>query len=195
MSEEPVPTTATGSTLPPGKAAGLDVLAAAVRYNDEELRLPPVPQELGNLVRELRTWEWGTLDTELTDRDAFVTRALDPATPDSIAFGYMGHGVASWWIGYQIVLGPLAVFCCQGYGGPYGDEDRDQDKVNATLTDIEEVIVLAKTAADEGDLSRDQRLLVLIDDRGGSGWGITGATEQWYPSDEPLAEALEYVGA
>ncbi len=82
------------------------VLAAAFEdYAESGLRMPPVPREMVAELDEFGPWRYGTVDCDLTDREAFVAAAHDAKTAPFVAFGHTGHGQASWYLGYQLVSG------------------------------------------------------------------------------------------
>lgn len=191
MSGEPDQGSETGGQPTEGENPALE--DAMAFYQQEGLRLPPVPRELATQIEEQDESKWGTTDRDLTDRGGFLDLASDPATPDLVDFGYVGHGVSSWWMCYQLLLGPLAAFVRQGYGGPYRNAERARLAVNTTIRDLEALIVTAEAAPAGSRLAPGQRLLVVVDDRDGSGWGVLGGEERWQSTDEPLDDAIEFL--
>ena len=182
--------------------------AARAFYGTEQLRLPPLPRALAARLVQLDDAEWGiaadapTEDGEddpaapgrdLTDRSEFLDRATDPTTPDDIAFGYVGHGVSSWWMCYQLILGPLALFIRQSYGGPYRDSAAARQAINAAFVDAEVLIVKADAAAADGAIAPGQRLVVAVDDRDSSFWGLSDDPEHWQGSDDPIGAAEAFL--
>ena len=175
-------------------ATGMAVLEEAfLRYRAAGLRLPPVPRELVETLVEQAEWQFGTDVLNLTDRAGFLDAARDPTAPAEIGFGHVGHGVASWWPCYRLILAPLAVFVRHSYGGAYGDHEASRGIINPTVERIEELIVLAEAARRAGRIAPGQRLVVAIDDLGGSGWEIAGGTDGWRDSDQPIGDALSFL--
>lgn len=202
-----------GQTAAPDPAEAADALASARDfYGGEQLRLPPLPRELAPRLAQFDEAEWGLLPPvpdnadevaeepdpeagrhDLTDRGGFLLRATDPATSDDVAFGYVGHGVSSWWICYQLLRGPLALFIREGYGSPYSDPEPHRRTLNGAFRDAEAMIVLADMAANEGMLAAGQRLIVVLDDRGNSFWGLSDDPEHWQGSDDPFGSAEAFL--
>lgn len=190
-----------------GNEAEAALATARAFYGAEQLRLPPLPRALAARLVQLDEAEWGIAadaltegdeeDTvfghDLTDRNEFLDRATDPATPDDIAFGYAGHGVSSWWMCYQLILGPLALFIRQSYGGPYRDSEAARRAINAAFVDAEALIVKADAAAADGVIAPGQRLVVAVDDRDSPFWGLSDNPEHWQGSDDPIGAAEAFL--
>jgi len=176
--------------------AGMAALAHAVlRYRAAGLRVPPVPRELLEQLIERAEWQFGTDACDLTDRAGFLAAARDGAAPAEVGFGHVGHGVASWWLCYRLILAPLAVFVRQSFGSAYNDQEASRSIVNPTVERIEELIVLADAARRAGRIPPDQRLVLAIDDLDGSGWEVPGGVDGWRDSDKPLDDVVEFLAA
>jgi hypothetical protein len=189
--------------------AAAALAAARAFFGAERLRLPPLPRVLAARLEHLDEAEWGIVadaptedddddDTasfghDLTDRNEFLDRATDPGTPDDIAFGYVGHGASSWWMCYQLILGPLALFIRQSYGGPYRDSEAARRAINAAFVDAEALIVKADAAAADGVIAPGQRLVVAVDDRDSPFWGLSDDPEHWQGSDDPIGAAEAFL--
>ena len=165
---------------------------AFLLYRKAGLLLPPVPRELVDGLQELAPWRYGTVDSDLRDRDGFHAAAEDPAAPPQITFGHVGYGLASWWLCYRLIVGPLALFVRQSFGSAYDTDGQNTRRaINETVLDIEELIVAADAARDASRLAAGQRLIVAIDEVEGGGWGIAGAeTFEWHASDRSVADVL-----
>jgi hypothetical protein len=171
-------------------------LSKATRlYRDAGLHLPPVPRELADRLEELAEWQYASAPVELTDRANFVALAGDAAAAPEVGFGHVGHGIASWWLCYRLIRGPLAVFLRVSYGGVYSDNEAAGSFFNATVGRIEELIVLADAARAAGRIGAGQRLAVLVDFVEGSGWQLLGGVPGWQASESPIAEAMEFLAA
>lgn len=198
------------TTEPTADQAEAEAALAAARkfYGAEQLRLPPLPRALAARLVQLDDAEWGIAppapddeeedeaeppDHDLTDRNEFLDRATDPTTPDSVAFGYVGHGVSSWWMCYQLILGPLALFIRQSYGGPYRDSAAARRAINAAFSDAEALIVMADAAAAAGVIAPERRLVVAVDDRDSPFWGLGDDPENWQGSDDPIGAAETFL--
>jgi hypothetical protein len=174
-------------------AAGAALESAQAFYWGQKLRLPPLPRALAARLTQWDQAEWGIASGEgeanrhdLTDRPGFLDRAMDPASPDDVAFGYVGHGAASWWMCFQLMSGPLAVFVRQSYGGPYREPEPARRALDGIFRDLEVLLVKADAAAEEEIIPKGQRLIVVIDDRNPSVWGLSGDPDHWIGADDPL---------
>jgi hypothetical protein len=169
-------------------------LSNAVRlYHEAGLRPPPVPRELAGGLTELDEWQFASAPVELTDRADFLVRARGADAPAEVGFGHVGHGITSWWLCYRLIHGPLAVFVRIGYGGAYDDHDASGEFFNATVEAIERLMVTAAAAQAAGRIGPAQRLAVVLDRTGGSGWQVLGSAQGWQASDTPFDEAATFL--
>jgi len=166
------------------------LVEAFLLYREAGLYLPPVPRELARRLDELAEWQFGSAPADLTDRAAFLAEAARPDAGTSVAFGHAGHGLASWFLCYRLIRGPLAVFIRQRFGGPYDNEDVGRFIVNRTAQAIEALVVAADGARASGLIAAGQRLAVLVDDVEGSGWHMLGGESRWQPSESAITDAL-----
>ncbi len=167
---------------------------AFLLYRDAGLRMPPVPRELAGSLDEQADWQYGTAPgTDLTDRAGFLTEAAAMGAGPFVAFGHVGHGQASWYLCYQLIRGPLAVFVRQRYGSPYEDDEISRLLVNSTTEQVEELVVAAEEARPSGRLGAGQRLVVIVDDADESGWEVIGGGPGWQASDTPVAAATAFL--
>jgi hypothetical protein len=168
---------------------------AFLLYRDAGLRLPPVPHELAEALGEQADWEYATAETDLTDRAAFLADAAQAAAPASVAFGHIGHGVASWYHCYRLIRGPLAVYLRQRFGSSLEvDAELGLVLVNGATTAVEDLVVSADDALANGRLRSGQRVLVVLDDQDGSGWQVLGAGgTAWEATEAPFSEALAFL--
>lgn len=169
------------------RRAAESLATAAVFCEGERLPLPPIPASLAPDFAQWGEWHWGTDDKWLVDRAGFIANAADLGS-ERVAFGYTGHGVNSWHLIYQLAIGRLAVFVRTGYGGPYRDNDAARADFAKAMSETEALIEAAE--ADEVYLAPGQRILVLLDERGQSAWGIVGAGTSWQVSADPAGAAL-----
>ncbi len=186
-----------------GEEAAGALAAARAFYGSETLRLPPLPRALAGRLVQIDEAEWGVapedddgepLDgIDLNDRAGFLDRALDPATPDDVAFGYAGHGSSSWFMCYQLIQPGLALFIRQGYGGPYRAPEPAQKVLNAAYHDALALVVYAAAAAGTGKLAQGQRLIVVLDDRAPSIWGLSDAPDGWQESSDPIGSGQAFL--
>ena len=171
------------------------VLAAAFDdYAASGLRMPPVPRELVGDLEEQDEWLYGTEPLDLGDREAFLDAVRAIAPRPRVAFGHTGHGQASWYLGYQLIRGPLCVFVRQRYGTPFDDAELARTFVNNTVEGIEELVVRADEASAAGRLADGQRLVVVIDDLEPGGIEVIGGADGWQEDEFPLAAASRWLG-
>jgi len=169
---------------------------AFLLYRDAGLRLPAVPRELVDRLEQQAEWQYATEPTELTDRAGFLAEAAKPKAGPSVAFGHTGHGIASWYLCYRLIRGPLAVFVRQRFGGSYDDEEIGLAVTNATAMAVETLVVAADQARAAGRLGPRERLVVVVDDVDESGWQVMGGkAADWHPDETPIAAASAFLAA
>jgi hypothetical protein len=189
------------NTVPPsaeaqdGLASNGALSKASRLYRDAGLHLPPVPRELADRLQELAEWQYASAPVEPSDRANFVALAGDAAAVPEVGFGHVGHGIASWWLCYRLIRGPLAVFLRVSYGGVYTDNEAAGSFFNATVERIEELIVLADAARAAGRIGAGKRLAVLVDFVEGSGWQMLGTEPDWQASSSPIDAAMAFLAA
>lgn len=185
------------STEAPGgetESPGVDALQDAfLTYRDAGLRLPPVPRDLVDALREQSDNVYGTAPVDLFDVEAFLQAARDPATAPLVAFGHVGHGAASWWFCYQAITASAGVFIRLAYGGIDSSDDKTLGVVNRTLLLAEEVLVAAEAAAAKGALAKG-RAVVVLDALLDSFVQLAPDGEVIQP-DDPMADALARLRA
>jgi hypothetical protein len=163
-------------------------------YHDAGLRLPPVPHELLNRVVEQSEWQFATESADLMDRTGFLEAARDPEAAPMVGFRNVGHGITSRWLCFRLILTPLAIFMRRSYGGVYNDNEASGSIINSATAQIEELIVLADTARRTRRIGPHQRVVLVVDAFGGSGWEITGGGDGWHDSDRPIEEVAALLG-
>lgn len=184
------PTAETSDEFEPGDdddviPSGIE--AAAVGFTEAGLLMPPVPRELADAVEELDDMEFGTGVVDLTDRADWLRRASDPAAPAEVAFGQIGHGVASYALYYQLITDALAVFVRQPFGSVYGDAEAERAAFNDVVEQLEELVVMTGIAKTQGRIGPGQRLIVAVDDDG-SGWQLVPGA--WQGSATPVRDGM-----
>jgi hypothetical protein len=166
---------------------------AFVRYQENGLRLPPVPRDLVDELDEFADWRWGSEDLNLEDRDGFVEAAHQAGGEREVAFGHVGHGVSSWWLCYLLKLDALAVYVRLAYGGVYEDADEVVPEINEVTTRLEDLIPAAEAAKKAGRFSGGHRLVVVVDDKQPGFWEIAGGLDGPQPSRDPLGDAMAFL--
>jgi hypothetical protein len=160
----------------------------------EGLVAPPIPQDLVEGFREQDDWLFGSQDV-----DRMGMYLFEPAVPilmgkmqPQVAFGYGGHGIASWGLTYILVWGPMALLLQYSFGG-FGGDDQETYEARCVET-INAAYQLAHDMVSTGarwESDRPGRLVVAVSDyRGYNNWGWMEAplTEeqalQWRDHDQ-----------
>ncbi len=165
--------------------------AAAIGFTEAGLLMPPVPRELADAVEEFDDMLFGTDEVDLTNREDWLRRASDLSTPVGVTFGYVGHGIASHALCYQLILTALAVFVRQPFGSIYSEDiDAERAAFNALVEQLEELVVIIDLAHSKGRIGPGQRLIVIVDGDD-SGWRMT--TADWHATLTPVKDALNTV--
>ena len=166
---------------------------AFVRYQENGLRLPPVPRDLVDELDEFADWRWGSEDLNLEDRDGFVDAARQPGGERVVAFGHVGHGVSSWWLCYLLKLDALAVYVRLAYGGVYEDAAAVVPEINEVSAALEELIPAAEAAKKAGRFRGGHRLIVVVDDKQAGFWEVAGGRDGRQRSRDPLGDAMAFL--
>lgn len=166
---------------------------AFARYQENGLRLPPVPRELADELDEFVDWHWGNENLNLEDRDGFVQAAHQPGGESEVAFGHVGHGVSSWWLCYRLKLDAVAIFVRLAYGGVYEDAAETVPAINETTEALEDLIPAAAAAKAAGRFRRGHRLIVVVDEKRNGFWEIAGGPDGPHKVDDPLTEAMTFL--
>ena len=161
-------------------------------YRDAGLRLPPIPTELAPKLEEVAEWLFATGDIDVMDLVGFVQAARQPEAEPEVAFGHVGHGVASWFLCYRLIIDPLAVFVRQRFGAAMdGTEEGGVELFNSTSAELEELVVFAEVARRRSTLSPGERVVVVLDDRDGDFWQVGSGPKQ--AGKQVLADAIHFL--
>jgi hypothetical protein len=127
---------------------------------------PPVPELLLADLVILKPGVFGTRsDTPgPTQIGWFINEFLAGKTErDYLVFGHEGHGINSYAVGYQLVLGPLALFLNVPFGGVYMQNQAIASDLSLHFVQIESLIKLLGQAEREKRLQAGERFIVIID--------------------------------
>jgi hypothetical protein len=161
-------------------------------YRDAGLRLPPIPAELAPKLEEVAEWLFATGDIDVMDLAGFLEAARQPEAEPEVAFGHVGHGIASWFLCYRLIIDPLAVFVRQRFGAATDDaEEGGVELFNSTAAELEELVVFAEVARRRSTLPPGGRVVVVLDDRDGDFWQIGSGPKQ--VSAQVLADAMRFL--
>lgn len=152
------------------------------------LPMPFVPEKLRDEMYPVRRWCWATRDVEPFDMyyfDRYLVEAVAASPDDYLAFCHAGHGINSYAITYQLVIGRVALFVQVPWGGGYMNKERQALAVSQMLEGCSELLARVP------ELPDGPRLLVAISKLRGHrlcGWIPSGMDEEgareWLGSDE-----------
>lgn len=123
------------------------------------LPMPPLPVQLRDQLRRVRKWCYATRDIdplEMYRFDKYLVEAVIASPEPYFAFSHAGHGINSYAINYQVVVGPLALFAQVPWGGGYMDKQRQTDSVRHMFERCAELLGQAP------DSRQGRRLLVAV---------------------------------
>ncbi len=163
------------------------------RYQENGLRLPPVPRELVDELDEFADWRWGSEDLNLENVDGFLEAARKPDGEPVVAFGHVGHGVSSWWLCYLLLRDSIAIYVRLAYGGAYEDTEANLPGINAVAAGIETLIPAADAAKAAGRFQGGHRLIVVLDEKRESFWEIAGGRDPAQVTDHPIDGAMGFL--
>ncbi|MCM2369894.1 hypothetical protein [Aporhodopirellula aestuarii] len=188
-------TTNQSETFDENSAEAMTVIEEAyLEYRDAGLRLPPIPKEFVETLDEFADWYWGTDEMSLDNVTAFLESAMQPGGESGLAFGITGHGINSLWLCYRLKLKTLAVYTRFAFGGAYQDNDAAIPRVNEATTLLEELIPAAQAANEAGRFRGGHRMVVIDDQLSERSWQIAGGPVDKNVTDNPIREALTYLG-
>lgn len=142
-----------------GSSSGWDDLVAT--FTSAGVRVPPVPAPLKPYLERRDEWFWSTRELErgdLYDPQLLEEEVTSPV-PDYVAIAHVGHGVNSYFVTYQAVFGPVALFAQTGWGGAYMDNAEQTGQLAAQFEAVGQVLDLADAWPEIARLGH--RLLVV----------------------------------
>jgi hypothetical protein len=129
------------------------------RCRESGLSVPPIPESLRPSLARRGEWCWATRDVDPMAMYFFrqyVAEVVAQPVEDYVAVSHAGHGVNSYSLNYHLVLGPLAVFAQDSWGGVYTNPEQAAGEIRHT----HELIQLLLDALPPG--SRQPPRLVLL---------------------------------
>ncbi len=142
----------------PVEGAGLSDLVAT--FMGAGLQIPPVPESFKSRLIRREEWFWSSRELDrgrLYDPNLLVDEATAPVD-DYLSIAHVGHGVNSYFLTYQLVQGPLALFAQTDWGGVDGG-GAEANALRLQYDSIQKV--LARVPASPDGRSDDMRLLVI----------------------------------
>jgi hypothetical protein len=144
-------------------ASGYDDLVRTFR--EWELATPPVPAELRPRLRrpdDLPLWTTRDIDPmEMYFLRTYPGEVFQGPVDDYLAVSHAGHGINSYGLNVHLVLGPLAVFAQDGFGGVYMDAARCREEIAATMEGLGRLLDRLPTPR-EGVPGIDRSRIVLL---------------------------------
>lgn len=173
---------------------GLD--AAKTFFREEKLPFPFVPAAFRSDIHQIGPGVFGSgwpvhAPVSLYDIQKCMTESMRHPDKPFLLFGEAGHGVNSWAMHYYLVNGPLALFVQLPFGGVHMNHEASVGAITGTWGLLRDVI----HAADEADVSPDERLHIIDSAVIGSRWawvkknGSTANTT-WHEQQPVLYGAL-----
>jgi hypothetical protein len=107
---------------------------------------PPLPTSLAASLVRRDDWLWSTRELDrgaLYDPFLFINEATT-AVDDYVAIGEVGHGVNSYFLTCQAVVGPLALFVQDGWAGAYMDEADQAAALRGWFAAVVRLLALAE---------------------------------------------------
>lgn len=127
------------------------------RFEADGLPLPPIPEQFVEQLEVLAPWCWSTRPIDPFAMYMFarpIEEAERQEVADHLAISHAGHGVNSWGLNLNVVMGPLALFVQDGYGGVYMEHDECIRAIADTYQRVAEVLEVVEAAAWEGSYPR-----------------------------------------
>lgn len=166
------------------------------------LAMPPIPKDLQSKMYRVRRWCYATRDIdplEMYRFDRYLVEAVVERPQPYFAFSHAGHGINSYAINYQLVIGPLALFTQIPWGGAYMDDQRQTARVRHIFERCADLL------GNTPERTEPRRLLVAISELRRQricGWIPPGLDQEgardWLGSDEstvdnPFTEAIQLL--
>lgn len=123
------------------------------------LAMPPIPNHLRDSLFRVKKWCYATKAVDPLEMYRFESYLIEAVTdnPDPyFAFSHAGHGINSYAINYQVVIGRIALFVQIPWGGGYMDKERQAAAVAQVFSRCADLLGVIPDEV-EGD-----RLLVAV---------------------------------
>jgi hypothetical protein len=178
----------------------IDLLQAKAFLRTAGLSFPALPVELAEKIRERDTGIFATAELAHSPYlvEEYVAELLGSENPDDYAVVAIdGYGIQSWAFHYYLVSGPLALFVRLPWGGVYTDEEAARSEIERVLAWAQSLPQRLAALKEQGCLTPEQRLLVVLTRRSESRWAWIGqpeaATQEvfWQTSTQMLSRIDE----
>jgi hypothetical protein len=182
-------------------------------FHDSGLAFPTVPEDLAARVKELgderlpmrdnisdrhdSSWLFSTRELEMSPYNLqhYVHEAESGPVNDYVIVSHSGHGVNSYAIQYYLVRGSLHMFLHLGWGGAYGNAEKDAAKIRECFSLADRVVSASEHRT---KFQLGEHLIIVSSDFCGSYWLRPGEKRQPKRDDRVkpahvLTQALEWV--
>jgi hypothetical protein len=96
--------------------------AATATFTKAGLPLPPIPSEFVVGLKEIEPWCFASrrvTGIEMYFFDRYLKEVRTSRVPAYVALSHAGHGINSYSLNYDLVVGSLALFAQVSWGGVY----------------------------------------------------------------------------
>ena len=134
-------------------------------WSNQKLDIPPIAHEFEKRLRFFGGMHFGTqpLPDPMSDYMFLdVIGYLKGPIPDQYVLSHAGHGINSYSLNFRYALGDLAVMMQVGYGGAYGDIEKDRAAWDEWVNHIGNIMLLNPEDRKEGLWQR--KYLILFSD-------------------------------
>lgn len=155
-----------------------DINRARGLFSSAGLAFPTLPDELALKLKERGQWVFSTGPIRMWtyELDRYVHQSQRRQIRDYALLSHAGHGINSYAIQYYLVYGPLRMFLFLGWGGAYGDDEKDAANIRSCFLKADEVVQAMVQGA--AGFHTGERLTVVGSDFYGSYWIPPGAGGQ-----------------
>jgi len=155
-----------------------DINKARDLFSSAGLAFPTLPDELAVKLKERGQWVFSTRPIRMWpyELDRYVHQSQTRQIRDYALLSHSGHGINSYAIQYYLVHGSLRMFLFLGWGGAYGDHEKDAANIRACFLKADEVVQAMVQGA--ACFHTGEHLTVVGSDFYGSYWIPPGAGAQ-----------------
>lgn len=132
-------------------------------WGNQKLDIPPIAHEFEKRLRFFGGMHFGTQPLPDSMSDYMFLDVIDylkGPIPDQYVLSYAGHGINSYSLNFRYALGDLAVMMQVGYGGAYGDLEKDRAAWDEWVNNIGNIMLLNPEDRKEGLWQR--KFLILF---------------------------------
>ncbi len=155
-------------------------------FEEQQLDFPFIPSDRQAEIKCLQSDVYATIETDDSPYDlpAFLNKALSEKVNDYFLFGFAGHGVSSRVMHYYAVSDHLVLLFQKGFGNGQKNTTKERDEINGVFHSAKIFFEAMKEAVDKGKIPEGRRLVVIVSDIKGSGWGWVDGTPGKIPESD-----------